>query len=239
MEDNHTNPEDFEIKPVMSLIKRLPKFFSISVASKRNSGKSVLIQEVIKLLLKMKKVDIVIVMSGSAGLNSDYDFLPDSCLMNYSDSMLSGIYNKQKTMKINEVMKTKQNLKMNKKEKTPHILVVLDDCLSNQEALSSNVVNQCYAEGRHSNISIIVISQHTALLLDTIKRGNSDIILWNKLNLQQLERLWFSTTHITKKDFIAVSEYFGGQNYNFLVLDTYIHSKDPAEFLSVIRAVVE
>lgn len=51
------------------LIDLLPKYFAISMIGVRNSGKSVMIQAMIKELIKAKRVDMVIVMSGSAKLN--------------------------------------------------------------------------------------------------------------------------------------------------------------------------
>ena len=62
---------------VDDIVDRLPKFFTISIVARRGSGKSVLVQEIIRIVLKRKLVDLVLVMSDSANLNRDYqDILP-------------------------------------------------------------------------------------------------------------------------------------------------------------------
>ena len=80
-------PEDTPVESVETLVDRLPSRFTISLASKRRSGKTYLVRELLETLLnkqyqpddkkKIKNPDQVIVMSNSAVLNDDYDFLAD------------------------------------------------------------------------------------------------------------------------------------------------------------------
>jgi hypothetical protein len=214
--------EDFEPYGVTEIIRRLPKYFTISVASRRNSGKSVLISELVRELIKQKKVDMTVVMSGSAGLNDDWNFLPKKLVMPFSDATLESIWATQQKQP---------------KDSRKHTLIVLDDALATPEALRNNTIMRYYSLGRHISASFICISQHTASLLSPAIKANSDIILWSKLNQQQLEQLWAATVNITKKDFIALSEKFGGHNYNFMLMDNYeqTHSS-PTGFLSIVRA---
>jgi hypothetical protein len=74
------------------------------------------------------------------------------------------------------------------------------------------------------------------VLLTPIIRSNSDLIVYSKLNRQQLETLWTSTTNISKKDFIRVSETLGGRDYNMVVLYNVISSTEPDEFITIVRA---
>jgi hypothetical protein len=203
------------------LIRRLPKYFTISVASKRNSGKSYLMGQIIKALLKAKRVDMVVVMSGSAGLNDDYDFLPEGLVMKFNETVLKNIWEKQ--------LKTEKN-------KRKHIFIILDDCLATPEAIRNETVNVIYSLGRHGNCSMAICSQHTTTLLSPIIKGNSDLIMWSKLSRGNLEIMHDSTTNISKKDFILLSEKLGGINWQFVVLDNYIQTTDPSEFLTVVRA---
>ena len=217
-------PEEYDpddVLPVSEITRRLPKYFTISCISKRNSGKSHLISQLVRELLKKKRVDMVIVMSGSAGLTDDWNFLPDKCVMPFSNDMLHKVWDKQ----IGDEKKTRQ-----------HVLIVMDDCLSTKEALRNPTINRYYSLGRHIHSSFIIISQHSSILLTPIIRANSDILLWSKLNRMQLEQLWNSTSNIEKKDFIKISETFGGHHYNFMLLDNYDNSGDPANQLTVVRA---
>jgi hypothetical protein len=212
---------NYTVNTVDDVIKRLPRYFTVSVASKRNSGKTVLVSELIKRLLAMKKVDMVVVMSGSAHLNDDYDFLPKKLVMPFSERVLKNAW-------------ALQEKKLPKDR--PHILFVLDDCLATPEAVRNTTVAKYYSLGRHVQSSFIIISQHTSVLLTPIIKGNSDIILWSKLNRGQLWNLWESTVNITRKDFVHLSETLGGIHYQFMLLDNHTHSTNPADFLDVIKA---
>ena len=213
---------DFEPYGVDEIIRRLPPFFTISVASRRNSGKSVLIGELVRELIKQKRVDMVVVMSGSAGLNNDWDFLPKKLVMPFSEATLESIWQTQKSQPA---------------DRRKHTLIVVDDALATPEALRNNLVLRYYSLGRHINSSFICISQHTSNLLSPTIKANSDVILWSKLNLQQLEQLWYSTVNLSKKDFIKLSEQFGGHSYNFMLLDNYKQTHtSPTGALSIVRA---
>jgi len=209
---------------VDEIIRRLPKYFTISIASKRGSGKSVLVSEIMRDLLKKKdhKVDMFVIMSGSAGLNDDYtDIVPSNLIMPFSEEIMNRIWDYQAGIK---------------PEKREHICLVLDDCLGDKDAVRNPTIQKWYSVCRHISASLIVISQHTSVLLTPIIRSNSDLIVYSKLNRQQLETLWTSTTNISKKDFIRVSEMFGGKDYNMIVLDNVISSTEPDEFMTIVRA---
>jgi len=213
-----------EPEGVDEIIRRLPKFFTISIASKRGTGKSVLVSEIMRDLLKRDehKVDIFVVMSGSAGLNKDYvDIVPANLIMPFSEDVMNQIWDHQAQIA---------------PEKREHICLVLDDCLGDKDAVRNPTIQKWYSVCRHINASIIVISQHTSVLLTPIIRSQSDLIIYSKLNRQQLEQLWMSTTNISKKDFVRVSEMLGGKDYNMLVLDNVISSTEPDEFITVVRA---
>jgi len=203
------------------IVDRLPPYFTISCVSARNSGKSVLIQELIRKLIKAKRVDMVLIMSGSAGLNEDWTFLPSNLVIPFSTDVLDRIWNKQKMTPIDE---------------REHVLVVLDDCLATPEAFRNQRINAFYSLGRHLTLSMAILSQHTTYLLSPIIKANSDIILWSKLNRQQLKGLWESTCNLDWKAFLNFSETLGGVDYNFLLLDIYCKSNKPEEFLTFVRA---
>ena len=50
--------------------------FSMCIASKRNTGKSVLLNQFIVAMVKSKKIDIPIIFSNTTGLNDDYPDIP-------------------------------------------------------------------------------------------------------------------------------------------------------------------
>lgn len=207
---------------VEDIVTRLPKFFTVSIIARRGSGKSVLVQELIEIVLKRDIVDIVMVMSDSAGLNHDYEgLIPKKLVQPFSDAVLEKIWNLQAGTEI---------------EKRKHILVVLDDCLANPEAVKSKWIDKYFSVSRHLNISMCVLSQHTSILLTPLRRGNSDLIIWSKLSHHALDALSKNVSNLTTKQFIAISERFSAHNYQFMVFDQYISSPNPAEFLTFVKA---
>jgi hypothetical protein len=215
------NLTELEPEPVSALIERLPKYFTMSFASKRNSGKTYLVTDIVKTLLKKKKVDMVLVMSNSAGLNNDYAFLPEGLVMPFKESVLEQLWKRQKNTP---------------REKREHILVVLDDVLSDPQAVRSHNVGRLYALGRHNFISCIVISQVANHVLSPVMKQNSDFILWSRLNKNQLGILWESMNGVEKRDFVRWAETFGGVHFNFCVFDNYTDAVRPEDFLMVIRS---
>ena len=226
--------DDREAHGIGEIIRRLPKYFTLCCMSCRNSGKSVLISQLVRELRKLKKVDLVLVMSGTAGLTSDWDFLPANTVMSFSEEMLGRIARKQDS----DVEAWKHPVEGREKPKKPkHVLLVLDDCLSTPEALQSHVISSTFSLGRHRMMSCIVISQLTTRFPSPTLKQNTDMILWSRLNLRSLENLWYSTTNISKKDFLKVSQTLGGVNFNFMLLDLYNRaSRDPMDTLTVVRA---
>ena len=212
---------DIDVLKVSDLIKRFPKYFTISIASKRNSGKTVLVSQIIQELLKSKKVDVCLVMSNSAGLNDDYNFLPDGLVQPFNEEILEKVWLRQQKAP---------------KEKREHIMVVLDDVLSDKAAIQSESVQRIFAQGRHNHISCIVLSQVSNHILSPIVKANSDFILWSRLNRQQLGTLWESMNGIPKDKFLLWAEFFGGHHFNFCVFDNFTDATVPAEFLTVVRA---
>jgi hypothetical protein len=204
------------------LVDRLPEFFTISIIAKRNSGKTYLMTDIIRVLKKKKRVDRFVVLTGSAGLNEDYkDVIDEKLILPFKEETLENIWKLQM---------------VKPREQREHILIVLDDCLANPAALRSEMVNRLYTQSRHLQISLAVLSQYGAHLLTPLRKANSDAILWYKLNLKGLENLWLSTSKIPKDKFIQISEKFAGHNYQYLVLDNYIQSANPSDQLTFIKA---
>jgi len=134
--------DEREALGVDEIVRRLPPYFTICCMSCRNSGKSVLISQLVRELIKLKKVDVVIVMSGTAGLTTDWDFLPGRMVMSFSEEMLGRIARKQES----DVEAWKHPVEGREKPKKPkHVLLVLDDCLSTPDALNSPVISQTFS----------------------------------------------------------------------------------------------
>jgi hypothetical protein len=205
------------------LLQRLPaNGFTFSCLARRNSGKSTLIGELVQQLLKAKRVDMVVVMTGSAGLgNGDYDFLPPELVMPFNEDLLAKLWSRQKATP---------------KKDRQHLLIIIDDALATPEAINNPTINSIISLGRHGLTSLGISSQHTKSLCSPLIKANSDLILFSKLNRINLEAIYDCTTHLSKKEFIHICESLGGHDWNFVVIDNYKQTSDPAEAITVVRA---
>lgn len=213
-----------ELEPdsIDMFIERLPTpCWTAVIASKRNSGKTHLISQLIKKLIKTKRVDIVLVQTNSFGLNDDYNFLSPGLVMKFNEKVLSNVWERQK--------------KVSRSDRQ-HILIVLDDVLSDKSAVRSEMVERIFALGRHATLSVLIASQVANIVLTPVMKQNSDMILWSRLNKTQLAHIWEATNGLSLKNFVRWAELFGGVHYNFCVFDNYTDKGAPEDYLTVIRA---
>jgi hypothetical protein len=196
--------------------------FAMVVASKRNSGKTMFVSQLIKALVKSKKIYVPIIYSNTAHLNGDYSFLPEGLVRPFHPETLKAMLDKQASLP--------------KSERKP-ILLVLDDILGDERATGNKEILYAYAMGRHINVHPILISQTANRVLTPAIRNNADFFVLSRLNRQQLGEVWESITNMEKRDFISFVERVN-KNFTFVVVDNTGHSNDPSDFLLLVRAKI-
>jgi hypothetical protein len=197
--------------------------FSMSIASKRNTGKTLLVSVLIRTLLELKAVDMCLIMSQTQHVNDDYKFLPPRLRQAFSEDVIKKLLDSQG--------------KVPKKERQ-QVLLVLDDVLSDKEAEKSRFIKRLYTLGRHYDISIVLISQTSNVALTPAIKQNSDWLLYSRQNRYMLESIWSTVCNIDKKTFIAWSEE-NNKNYTFLAVDNTNQSNNPADFLLKVKVSPE
>jgi hypothetical protein len=197
--------------------------FAMVVASKRNSGKTMLVSQFIKALLHQKKIFAPVIYSNTAHLNGDYSFLPAGLVRKFNPENLKELMEKQSAIP---------------KNKRPALLLVLDDVLGDERALGNKEILYAYAMGRHINIHPILISQTANRVLTPPIRNNADYFVLSRLNRQQLGEVWESITNMEKREFIQFVEEVN-KHFTFVVVDNTGHSNEPEKFLKLIRASPE
>lgn len=193
---------------------------SICFASKRCSGKSVMVNALMKSFVAQKKVDSIIIFSNTARLNDDYPDFPMSIKHEFSEEKLAKIIKHQKDLP---------------KEKRKSLMIVFDDLLGDKAAKNSNLIVYAYAIARHINISPILISQVGNHILTPTIKNNSERIFISRLNRGQLCGIWESLTNIDKRDFVYLVEELN-KNFKFVVIDNTSQSNSPSEFIAIVHA---
>jgi hypothetical protein len=227
-------PEDGEepnenqacINSVAEVVRTIKVPFSASICSKRNSGKSFLVRNLVYELAKQKKVNQVIVMSNTSGmsLNKDYDYMPSKLLTTFKESTIT---------KLLEVQ-----AKDVKRGKIREVLLIMDDVIGETKDKSgegSRMIRSLYANSRHYHISVILLSQIANRLLTPAIKENSDYLFFSRINRRGLESIWESICNIDKKDFIAFAEK-SNKDYSFILYDNTTQSNKPEDFLFIVKA---
>ena len=187
------------------------------IISKRNCGRSVLVQD---LLYHLRKIPMGVVMSGTEESNEHYkDFVPDSFIYEqYEPAVVSKVIEHQKEV----IKKAKGD---DKKSYNNSVFMVMDDCMFDNKWTRDTNMRGIFMNGRHWRILFILTMQY-CMDLPPWLRSNIDYIFLLKENIvQNREKLW--------KNFFGVFPTFDSfnevlnqctENYECLVLDNTVKS---------------
>lgn len=189
------------------------------IASKRNSGKSKLVLNLIYNFIQNYEFDYICLFSDTAKFLEDYKFLNNKFIFPLADD------------KIQKIMKYQES-KIMKKQKCK-CLMVLDDV--NIEAKSS-FLNQVFTKGRHYGITIIMSVQFPKHVCSKIVRNNIDYLFVSELNNETMINVIRECITISGIEYKEIFNYIVANNtdYQFIFYDNT--EKDKHKRLSIIKA---
>ena len=181
---------------------------TICLCGKRHSGKS----ELIKYILGLygHQFNKIFVICPSEAVNHFYQkILP-----------IENIFNEYSDEWIDKLMKRLIKLNGGKKDnECAHILLVLDDCVSDVNFHSAKNFEKLFTRGRHLKISLIITTQYPYLILP-VARINTDYILVGQMNKQGLKVMCDELLmgDIEPRQFMKM--YYNATNdYGFLIIN--------------------
>ena len=138
--------------------EELPSHFSIIVYGQRRTGKTTWLLWMMWLL--KDRFDEIVVYSSTHHEGTFQKFVnPKMCFSVYREGVMQACINHQKARK-------------QKGEKMPRVLVVMDDVLDQMKDLRrSDALLQLFTQGRHFNISIVILSQHCKALPPAFRKN--------------------------------------------------------------------
>ena len=202
--------------------------FSI-IISKRNSGKTHILQNLCKRLLesgRLAKANIVL-MSSTASISGDWSFLPDSKKrFAYDEEVLKKLLVWQRrriTLLKKRADRSKTSVVL------PSLVLVLDDILGtggnrqkgsgNKHHAFSETLRWLACQGRHFKITVLFAVQSPAVVQSTVIRGNADFVLLGQLSVEQQAaafRLVTGRTYAQFKQMVSENDNYGFWLYNTL-----------------------
>jgi len=148
------------------------KPFNAIMIGKRNTGKSILISDMLYFLSKQEipRACVFSATEESTGFFSTY--IPDSFIFDETnvEAQLTSIIEDQKKLCM------RKRLGEIPKDTDLRIVIVLDDMGSNKKLLNSKIVKYIFMNGRHYKITLLVAIQHI-MQLGVDLRSNSDFVL--------------------------------------------------------------
>jgi hypothetical protein len=105
-----------------------------------------------------------------------------------------------------------------KMEKLPNLLFIIDDCAGDTQLLSrTSIINELFFRGRHSNLSLIVVSQSYKMVSKNIRTNFSDLVFFGAENDGELKSIAEENSGgLSKKNFEKLFRYATAERFNFL-----------------------
>jgi hypothetical protein len=153
---------------------------TILICAKRNSGKSKLVKYLIKQF-KNQFNEIFLISTTNDVTNEFNDLIKKEFIFNeFNEKWLLKLFEKMELI-------TKEIGFDKPENEYKHVLLILDDCVSEDNIRNSKTFEKLFSRGRHYKISVIFISQ-SIRFLNTTCRNNLDFLLISQMNSQALDR---------------------------------------------------
>jgi hypothetical protein len=218
---------------VFDIVKALNdrRNFAMTITSKRNTGKSVLLKD---LCYQIKNwYQEVFVFSLTAHLQPDlFDFVKKENVINaFDEERIKQIWDTQENL----VMKLKK-MKV-KPEEIPKVLLLFDDLIADPNVRKSDILNRLFIAGRHVHFAQIFITQTFKGVPPTI-RTNVDIACAFYLNSYD-DRDEFSGQYLStknKKLGMNIFDRITKEPYQAIVVLNFNISPSPEDYITTYIA---
>lgn len=181
---------------------------TIGLIAKRCSGKSILLKHLVNS--EKHKFSKIYVICPTEKINRFYsDIVNDECIFDsYNENWMNKLIDKMTEINANKPPKQRK-----------HILLILDDCVSDHNFHQSPTIKKLFLRGRHINISLLITTQYIYLISPSM-RNNLDYLFCGQINKHSIDLLTteFLSGDIEKNEFIKMFNRCT-KDYNFLVIN--------------------
>lgn len=200
------------------------KNFSMTITSKRRTGKSVFVKDIASKIKGWYNTCYVFSMTSDLQPHI-YDYCPEENIYNgFNEAVLNEIWNNQER-KVSEMRK-----KGIKDENIPHILIIFDDLISDPNIKKSEILKRFYVAGRHILLAQVFISQNFTSI-PPIMRNNVDVSVSFYLDSED-NRLSYTKQYLSCKNTrigLMIFNNVTKQPYQAIVCLNYITSQNPED----------
>lgn len=201
--EKFTNPN--EISLLCFRPEELPAHFAIIVYGQRRTGKTTWLLWLMWLL--RDRFDEVVVYSSTHHEGTFQKHVdPKMCFSLFKENVMQACINHQKARKL-------------KGETMPRVLVVMDDVLDQMRDMRrSDALLQLFTQGRHFNISIVVLSQHCKALPPAFRKNVDAAILFRTFSHDMVKSYYDDYGGVMSRQTFFALLNDATQNYQGLVV---------------------
>lgn len=207
---NYDSPKVQKDKANEGLDPMLPRIpFAVALVGASGSGKTNLLLNLIDQYKKKFRMQDVIIMSPSLGLDDKLDMIKAKWKYdNFRPDVIEAIVNQQKAIKTLEP------------NKVPNILIILDDCLQSRAFNHHGAIETGFVRLRHYNISLIITSQKYSGLSRTIRLNCKCLVIFEPYNQSEFDHILDENTDkYTRLKLKNMMDDVYSQPYSFLMIN--------------------
>lgn len=196
----------------ISLDKNLMKSpFYLNIFAPGNSGKSLLVVNIIHKMKKVFKKGNIIVFTNS------YDPTIYSLIEDRDAQILTSLYDDNGINVLDQVLDYQKKTKKNDPDNLEDLLIVFDDFISDKELNKRrSAITKAYSSARHFQCSLIFCSQSYTMLPKPLRKMSFYNIFFKFPVSEQPEIIYENCGFLSKEDFLKVYKYATQEKYHFL-----------------------
>jgi len=197
--------------------------FVLAMCAPRKSGKSYLTKHMLMDPNYYNGVfSNIVILCPSLDLNDDYEGVESATTSEEKDKVTKISDPHEFETVLLELMDThKQLIKSVGKKKTPHSLIILDDCIDSGVLRNYSILETLAARGRHMNLSVIICTQKINSMGRTLRLNLDGLVIFLLSNFGELES--FVDQYVSKRKRNstrdAMLQFFDEAPYRFIFVN--------------------
>lgn len=213
--ESHKTMLDYYNAMLPKMIPKIP--LSLLLCGPRQSGKTTtLINLIYHYYSRVYKYHQIYLFSPSVFLDPQYNMIDCKKYEDFDSDLVQKLLND-----------LKYTIKNYGKDRTPRVLFIFDDIISDPNAHNSySLISSLFIKGRHYNADVIIATQSLTMISPVIRKNSLQIILYNTQENEREILLKEFASRGSKKEYYNMLMKVFNEPYNSLYINTQAHTKD-------------
>lgn len=185
--------------------------FYLNIYAPGNSGKSLLVVNIVHKYKKIFKKGNIIIFTNS------YDPTIYSLIDDRDATIMSSLYDEDGVNVLEQILDYQKKLKKNDPSKLEDTLIIFDDFITSEELNKRrSIIAKAYSSARHFQCSLIFCSQSYTMMPKPLRKMCFYNIFFKFPVSEEREIIDENCGFLNKEDFLKVYKYATSEKYHFL-----------------------